>query len=122
MKMILDHPQAPGCGSYSVVAARTGVQVIKLRREDELVLNLGEQDQKSMGCGAGLIPRSSGWRFGWPATMFTGSGQPVSIAAIFGGSAPNGRRQAGRRLLLSTGVINNFGAKRLRESSVKVIH
>jgi hypothetical protein len=96
MKMILCPPQARGCRSYSVVIARTGVQVTELRCECNYVLNTGYREQSGVGRCSGSIPRLGGRSFGWPDSGFNGARSARFHAQICGCSTPNGLRQYDR--------------------------
>lgn len=121
MKMILCHPQARGCGGNSMVAARTGVQVIELRRERDFVLNTSYQEKIGIGRCAGSILRPgvrvawlAGFRVHRPENPF----QPHKYAAV--------RLQMSCVRMTAVQIyematLNFFGAKRLRELAFKVV-
>jgi hypothetical protein len=121
MKMILCPPQARGCRSYNVVAARTGVQVTELRCECNFVLNTGYREQSGIGRCSGSIPRPGGRSFGWQDSGFTGPENPFS---------PHKYAAVPLRMvcvsmtavqIYEMATLNFFGAKRLREPAFKVI-
>jgi len=119
--MILCLPEGRGCRSYSVVAARAGVQATELRRERNFVLNTGYREQSRIGRCPGSIPRPDGGSFGWPDSGFTGPENPFS---------PHKYAAVPLRMvcvsmtavqIYEMATLKFFGAKRLREPAFKVI-
>ena len=75
MKTILQHPQAPGSGGSRWIDAQASAQLFMLRREGDLTLNLGDQNQNVLIVVRDQFQRQGARLFDWPDSGFN---QPQS--------------------------------------------